>query len=100
VIDVFLAVFPVATILYVIAGSLYQLFLNAQAPFDPWLRVKTVGDLRLKLVDAVFTVLDTTAQGRVVTWDGQCDLLPFSATLALPTAALAFSLVVGTMAGG
>lgn len=86
VIDVFL----VATILYVIASGFYQLFLNAKTPFDPWLRVKTVGDLESKLTGVVITVLGVTGLGAVVTWDGESDLLPFGATVALLIAALAF----------
>jgi uncharacterized membrane protein YqhA len=88
VIDVFL----VATILYVIASGFYQLFMNAKAPFDPWLRVKTVGDLEQKLTGVVITVLAVTALGRVVLWDGQGDLLPFGAAVALLIAALSFFL--------
>lgn len=90
VIDVFL----VATILYVIASGFYQLFLNAKTPFDPWLRVKTVGDLEQKLAGVVITVLGVTALGHVVMWDGQSDLLPFGATIALLIAALSLFLYV------
>jgi uncharacterized membrane protein YqhA len=88
VVDVFL----VATILYVIASGFYQLFLNARTSFDPWLRVKTVGDLEAKLAGVVITVLGVTALGRVVVWDGQADLLPFGATVALLIAALSLFL--------
>lgn len=88
VIDVFL----VATILYVIASGFYQLFLNPKIPFDPWLRVKSVGDLEAKLTGVVITVMGVTALGRVVAWDGQSDLLPFGVTVALLIAALAFFL--------
>lgn len=89
VIDVFL----VATILYVIASGFYQLFLNAKMPFDPWLRVKTVGDLEARLTGVVITVLGVTALGRVVAWDGQENLLPFGITVAALIAALAFFLL-------
>lgn len=88
VIDVFL----VATILYVIAAGFYQLFLNAKTPFDPWLRVKTVGDLEAKLAGVVITVMGVTALGHVVAWDGQTDLLPFGVAVALLIAALSFFL--------
>ena len=82
--------FLVATILYVIASGFYQLFLNAKMPFDPWLRVKTVGDLENKLIGVFITVLGVTGLGAVVTWDGQSDLLPLGITIALLIAALAF----------
>jgi len=84
--------FLVATILYVIASGFYQLFLNPRVPVDPWLKVKTVGDLENKLVGVFVTVLGVTGLGAVVTWDGKSDLLPFGATVALLIAALAFFL--------
>lgn len=82
--------FLMATILYVIAAGLYQLFIHPDLQVEPWLRVKSVGDLENKLIGVLIVVLGVTALGRVVIWDGQADLLPFGITVAAVIFALAY----------
>jgi uncharacterized membrane protein YqhA len=82
--------FLMATILYVIAAGFYQLFVNAGVQVEPWLRVKTVGDLEQKLIGVLIVVLGVTALARVVIWDGQSDILPYGAGVAALIFALAF----------
>lgn len=82
--------FLMATILYVIASGFYQLFIHPGLQVEPWLRVKSVGDLEQKLIGVLIVVLGVTALGRVVIWDGQTDLLPYGITVAALIFALAY----------
>jgi uncharacterized membrane protein YqhA len=82
--------FLLATIFYVISVGFYQLFWNRRSPFDPWLKVDSVHDLEEKLIGVLITLLGVTGLGRIVTWDGTSDLLPFGVTVGLLIAALAF----------
>lgn len=86
IIDVFL----LATILYVIASGFYQLFGPRNSNLPGWMRVSSVEDLEHKLIGVLITVLGVFGLARVVSWDGQSDLLPFGAAVALLIAALAF----------
>jgi uncharacterized membrane protein YqhA len=83
-------VFLLATILYVISGGFYQLFLGRKMNIPGWLRVDSVHDLEVLLIGVVITLLGVTGLAAVMSWDGQTDLLPYGATIALIIAALAF----------
>ncbi len=85
-------VFLLATILYVIAGGFYQLTVGRHVRVAPWLKVDSVHDLEVMLIGVVITLLGVTGLAAVMSWDGQSDLLPFGATIALIIAALAFFL--------
>lgn len=85
-------VFLLATILYVIAGGFYQLTVNPKRPLAPWLKVESVHDLEVMLIGVVITLLGVTGLAAVMSWDGQSELLPFGAAIALIIAALAFFL--------
>lgn len=82
--------FLMATILYVIAAGFYQLFINAGLQVEPWLRVRSVGDLEQKLIGVLIVVLGVTALARVVIWDGQTDILPYGVTVAALIFALGY----------
>ena len=82
--------FLMATILYVITAGFYQLFVNANLQVEPWLKVRSVGDLEQKLIGVLIVVLGVTALARVVIWDGQSDILPFCVAVAALIFALAF----------
>jgi uncharacterized membrane protein YqhA len=84
--------FLLATIFYMISVGFYQLFWNRRSPFDPWLKVDSVHDLEEKLIGVLITLLGVSGLGRIVTWDGTSDLLPFGVTVGLLIAALAFFL--------
>ena len=88
VIDVFL----LATILYVIAGGFYQLFISQPKGLAPWLKVDSVHDLEVMLIGVVITLLAVTGLAAVLSWDGGTDLLPLGLTIAAVIAALAFFL--------
>jgi uncharacterized membrane protein YqhA len=87
-----LDVFLLATILYVISGGFLQLTIGENGQVAPWLKVNSVHDLEVLLIGVIITLLGVTGLAAVMSWDGQSDLLPFGATIALIIAALAFFL--------
>ena len=88
VIDVFL----LATILYVISGGFWQLFLGRSSRFAPWMKVDSVHDLEVMLLGVIVTLLGVTGLAAVMSWDGQTDLLPLGVTIGLIIAAVAYFL--------
>ncbi|MDP2182754.1 MAG: YqhA family protein, partial [Actinomycetota bacterium] len=50
-------VFLVATVLYIMALGLYELFIDDTIPVPAWLQVRTLDDLKEKLVGVVIVVL-------------------------------------------
>ncbi|MCC6178328.1 MAG: YqhA family protein [Chloroflexi bacterium] len=87
-------VFLVGATLYVILIGLYGLFIDPRLPLLPWLIIKTLDDLKAKVLLMVIVVLGVFFLGQVVAWDGTRDLLPLGAAIALVVAALTFFLAV------
>jgi uncharacterized membrane protein YqhA len=90
IVDLFL----LGTVLLMIALGLYELFINSDLDLPQWLQIRTFDDLKLKLVGVVIVVLAVLFLGQVVAWDGERDLLPFGAAIALVIAALTYFLSI------
>lgn len=88
IVDLFL----LGTVFYIVALGLYELFIEPDIGLPAWLRIKTLDDLKNKLVKVVIVVLGVLFLGHVVSWDGQKDLLPIGAAIALVVAALTWFL--------
>jgi len=80
-------VFLLATVLYIIGVGLYELFIG-ELDLPAWLVIKTLDDLKVKLINIVVTVLAVLFLGHVVSWDGGTDLLRLGAGIALIIGAL------------
>ncbi len=52
--------FLLGTVLYIVALGLYQLFIDATLPVPEWLRVKTIDELKSKLVGVIVVLLAVT----------------------------------------
>ena len=59
-------VFLLATVLYIIGVGLYELFIG-ELDLPAWLVIKTLDDLKVKLINIVVTVLAVLFLGHVVT---------------------------------
>jgi uncharacterized membrane protein YqhA len=57
-----------------------------------WLTIRDLDDLKDKLTGVVILVMGVLFLGQAVTWDGERDLLPYGAAIALVIAALTFFL--------
>ena len=84
--------FLLATVLYVIAAGLYELFIDKSIPLPLWLEIVDLDDLKDKLIKVVIVVLGVLFLGQVISWDGTRDLLGFGAAVALVIAALTYFL--------
>ena len=84
--------FLLATVMYITAIGLYELFVDNTLPLPAWLEIRTLDDLKNKLVSVVVVVLGVAFLGQVVSWDGQRDLLGFGASIALVIVALTYFL--------
>ena len=84
--------FLLATVMYVIAAGLYELFIDDTLPLPSWLEIHNLDDLKSKLIGVVVVVLGVLFLGQVIAWDGQRDLLGYGAAIALVVAALTYFL--------
>ena len=84
--------FLLGTVFYIIALGLYELFIDTNIRVPSWLEIKTLDDLKDKLIGVVIVVLAVLFLGQVVSWNGQKDLLGYGVAIALVIAALTYFL--------
>jgi uncharacterized membrane protein YqhA len=84
--------FLLATVMYVIAAGLYELFIDDTLPLPDWLEIHNLEDLKSKLIGVVVVVLGVLFLGQVIAWDGQRQLLGYGAAIAFIVAALTYFL--------
>ena len=96
VIDTFL----IATVCYVIALGLYQLFIDRDISLPPWLAIHDFDDLKRRLIGVVVVILGVGFLAEIVDWNGEKDLLRLGGAIALVIAALTLYLRVGGHGGG
>ena len=65
----------VATVLFLIALGLYQLFIDSTLPLPEWLQTRSVDDLEKRLSGMVVTVLSVIFLTQAVQWLGGQDIL-------------------------
>jgi uncharacterized membrane protein YqhA len=88
IVDLFL----LGTVFLIIALGLYELFISAELDLPRWLIVRSLDDLKHKLIGVVVIVTAVLFLGQVVTWDGERDLLGFGLAVAAVIAALTWFL--------
>lgn len=80
--------FLLATVLYVMAIGLFELFVDDRLDLPNWLEIHDLNDLKEKLIGVLIVVMAVLFLGQVVTWDGQRNLLPYGGAIALVIVAL------------
>ena len=80
------------TVLYIVALGLYQLFIDRNLPLPHWLKVNDLTDLKRDLIGVVVVLMGVSFLGEVVNWEGERDVLPLGAAIALVITALGFIL--------
>lgn len=88
IIDLFL----MGTVFYIIALGLYELFIDNSIRLPEWLEIRTLDDLKNKLIAVVVVVLAVLFLGQAITWDGNRDLMGFGIGIAAVIAALTWFL--------
>lgn len=85
-------IFLLATVLYIVALGLYELFIDDRVPVPRWLEIHTLDDLKDKLIGVVIVVIGVGFLGQFTTWNGETNLLISGSGAALVIAALTFFL--------
>lgn len=67
--------FLLGTVLYVISLGLYQLFIAQDIELPSWLEIKTLDNLKERLLATVLVMLAVSFFGYAVTWDGGWSIL-------------------------
>jgi uncharacterized membrane protein YqhA len=88
VVDLFL----LATVFYITALGLYELFIDERIKVPFWLEIHTIDDLKTKLTSVIVVVLSVLFLSEVVRWNGATNILPLGAGVALVIAALTYFL--------
>jgi uncharacterized membrane protein YqhA len=88
VVDLFL----LATVFYITALGLYELFIDDRIKVPIWLEIHTIDDLKSKLTSVIVVVLSVLFLSEVVKWNGATNILPFGASIALVIASLTYFL--------
>ena len=96
IIDLFL----LGTVFLIIGVGLYELFIDQNVQLPEWLEIRTLDDLKNKLIGVVIVVLGVLFLGQVVSWDGERDLLGYGAAIALVIGALTYFLGLKTSKPG
>jgi len=84
--------FLLATVLYIIALGLYELFIDASLPVLPWLVITNLDDLKVKLIGVIIVLLAVTFLASVVEWNGSVNILALGVSVSLVLFALAYSI--------
>lgn len=84
--------FLLATVCYITALGLYELFIDDQLELPSWLNIQNLNDLKNKLTSVIIVLMAVIFLGQVVSWDGERDLLRIGAPIALVIAALTWFL--------
>lgn len=89
--------FLLATVIQVIALGLFQLYFTVDLKLPPWLRIKSLEELKHKLIGVTITVLAVNFLGRALTWEQGVDVAYIGIAIAVVIAALTWFLrAVGT----
>lgn len=88
IVDIFL----LATVLYITALGLYELFIDDTVPVPAWLEIHDLDDLKDKLIGVVIVVLGVGFLGQFTSWDGETNLLISGGGAAAVIAALTYFL--------
>lgn len=84
--------FFLGTVMYIIALSLYELFINEHLSMPSWLLVTNLDDLKDKLLGVIVVLLAVTFLANVVTWNGNVNILELGIGDGVVLFALAFLL--------
>jgi len=85
-------VFLLATVLYIMALGLFELFIDDRLALPPWLEIHTLDDLKEKLVGVVVVVLAVSFLGKVIEAESSRALMELGIGVAAVIAALSYFL--------
>ncbi|HKK76799.1 MAG TPA: YqhA family protein [Saprospiraceae bacterium] len=81
-------------VFFIMGIGLFELFVGAIDNLPPWLVIKDIDELKSMLIKVVIVVMGVSFTGKIVTWDGESDLLGYGLGLGAVIFALSFFLRV------
>ena len=81
-----------ATVLYIVAAGLYELFIDSDLDLPPWLKIEDIDDLKHKLIGVVITVIGVVFMGNILSWKGEGSILQLGIGVAAVVLALSYFL--------
>jgi uncharacterized membrane protein YqhA len=88
--------FLLATVLYIIALGLYELFIDSSVPLPSWLTIHNLDDLKNNLIGVVIVVLGVLFLGQVISGSAPAELLTNGLSIAAVIFALTYFLALKT----
>jgi uncharacterized membrane protein YqhA len=85
-------VFLLATVLYIMALGLYELFIDESITLPPWLAIHSLDDLKQKLVGVIAVVLAVSFLGSVIKGADASDLMALGVGIAAVVASMGYFL--------
>ncbi|MEL7338935.1 MAG: YqhA family protein [Bacteroidota bacterium] len=79
---------------FIIGLGLFELFIQPISNLPEWFKMKDIDTLKAMLVKVVVVVMGVSFTGRIVTWDGETDLLGYGLGLGAVVLALSYFLKV------
>lgn len=86
--------------IFIAAVGIYELFVKPIENLPAWIQVKDLDSLKGMLIKVVIVVIGISFMGRLVTWDGQKDLLSYGISASAGIIALTFFLNVKIKGNG
>lgn len=82
--------FLMSTVFLLISVGLYELFIDSTLEVPDWLEIRSLNDLKAKLIGVVIIVLGVLFLGNTARWTGGADILYLGAGIGAVIAALTF----------
>lgn len=81
-------VFLIGVILLIVALGLYQLFIDEKSTLPSWLKIRTLDELKHRVIGVICVVLGVNFLSNVSEWNGGKDILYLGAAIGIVLAAL------------
>ncbi len=81
-------------VFFIIGTGLFELFVKPIDTLPDWFHVKNIDELKGMLIKLVIVVMGVSFTGRIVTWDGDANILGYGIGLGVVVVALSYFLEI------
>jgi uncharacterized membrane protein YqhA len=81
-------------VFFIIGTGLFELFVKPIDTLPDWLHVKNIDELKGMLIKLVIVVMGVSFTGRIVSWDGETNILGYGIGLGVVVVALSYFLEI------